>query len=133
MIKGVWPSTVFLCALSIFFAGTISAVPRGAAPGRAILPIVNGTPFKSGPVNIDSAHCGWNYALGGGTFYAAAVPAASDFPQACAIAITNTDVVACKGKSIRVAGFADHFVLWPGQSIELTNIDSTWLKTRDPG
>jgi hypothetical protein len=133
MIKGVWPSTVFLCALSIFFAGTISAVPRGAAPGRAILPIVNGTPFKSGPVNVDSAHCGWNYALGGGAFYAAAVPGTADFPQGCAISITNTDIAACKGKSIRVAGFPEPFVLWPGQSIELTSIDGLWIKTIDPG
>jgi hypothetical protein len=133
MIKGVWPSTVFLCALSIFFAGTISAVPRGVAPGLPILPIVNGTPFKLGPVNIDSAHCGWNYTLGGGAFYAAAVPGTADFPQGCAISITNTDIAACKGKSIRVAGFPETFVLWPGQSIELTSIDGLWIKTMDPG
>ena len=133
MTKGVWPSAVFLCALSIFFVGTISAVPQGAALGRAILPIVNGAPFTSGPVLVDNAHCGWTYALGGGAFYAATVPGASDFPQGCTIAITNTDVAACKGKSIRVAGFSDHFVLWPGQSVELTNLDNAWIKTVDPG
>jgi hypothetical protein len=74
-----------------------------------------------------------NYALGGGAFYAARVPRASDFPQGCTIAITNTDIAACKGKSIFVAGFFDHFVLWPGQSIELTGIDGVWIKTIDPG
>jgi hypothetical protein len=94
---------------------------------------VNGRPFTSGPVTVDSAHCGWNYALGGGSFYAASVPGASDFPQACAIAITNTDIAACKGKSIRVTGFADHFVLWPGQMVELTSIDGVWIKTINPG
>jgi hypothetical protein len=133
MIKPVWPLTVFLFALSIFFAGTISAVPQGAAPGRTTIPIVSGAPFTSGPVLVDNAHCGWNYALGGGSFYAASVPGASDFPQACAIAITNTDIAACKGKSIRVTGFADHFVLWPGQMVELTSIDGVWIKTINPG
>jgi hypothetical protein len=133
MIKPAWPSAVLLCVLSLFVAGTISAVPLDAALGPATSSIVNGRPFTSGPVTVDNAHCGWNYALGGGSFYAASVPGASDFPQGCAIAITNTDVAACKGKSIRVAGFPDHFVLWPGQSLELTSIDSTWIKTVDPG
>jgi hypothetical protein len=133
MIKGVWPSAVFLCALSMFFGGTISAVPQGAAPKRTILSIVNGAPFISGPVLVDNAHCGWNYVLAGGAFYAATVPGALDFPQGCTIAITNTDMAACKGKSIRVAGFSDHFVLWPGQSVELANVDSTWVKITDPG
>src|SRR5579864_7390922 len=133
MIKPVWPPSVFLFALSFFWAGTISAVPQGTVPGRATLPIVNGVAFTSGPVVVDNTHCGWNYALGGGAFYAATVPGASDFPQACTISITNTDIAACKGKSIRVAGFNDHFVLWPGQSIELTSIDSVWIKTINPG
>jgi hypothetical protein len=133
MITGVWPSALFLCVLSIFLAGTISAVPQGVVPGGAVLPIVNGAPFTSGPVTVDNAHCGWTYALGGGAFYAATVPGASDFPQGCTIAITNTDIAACKGKSIQVAGFQGHFVLWPGQSIELTNFDSAWVKTINPG
>jgi hypothetical protein len=133
MIKRTSPLAAYFCALSIIFVGTISAVPQGAARALAILPVVNGTAFKTGPVNIDSAHCGWNYVLGGGTFYAAAVPGPSDFPQGCAISITNTDVAACKGKSIQVAGFPEPFVLWPGQSIELTGIDGLWIKTIDPG
>ena len=133
MIKSAWPSAFFLCVLSIFFMGTISAVSIGATPGPATSSIVNGRPFTSGPVTVDNAHCGWNYALGGDSFYAASVPGASDFPQGCAIAITNTDIAACKGKSIRVAGFPDHFVLWPGQMVELTSINSLWIKTVDPG
>ena len=131
MIK--WPLLVLPVALSIFLAGTKGGVPQQAAPGRATLSMVNGAPFKSGPVSVDNAHCGWTYALGGGAFYAATVPGASDFPQGCMIAITNIDVAACKGKSIQVAGFPDHFVLWPGQSVELANFDSVWVKTIDPG
>jgi hypothetical protein len=128
-----WPLLVLPVALSIFLAATTSGVPQQPAPGGATLSMVNGAPFKSGPVSIDNAHCGWSYALGGGAFYAATVPGASDFPQGCAIAITNIDVAACKGKSIQVAGFSDHFVLWPGQTVELTNFDSVWVKTIDPG
>src|SRR5580700_6297226 len=133
MIKIVWRVAAFLCGLSMFFAGTISAVPQSVAVPRTSLPIVNGAPFFSGPVLVDNAHCGWDYALGGGVFYAATVPAASGFPQGCTIAIINTDIVACKGKSIRVAGIPDHFVLWPGQLIELMSIDNVWIKTVDPG
>jgi|HubBroStandDraft_2_1064218.scaffolds.fasta_scaffold06858_2 hypothetical protein len=133
MIKSVWPVAAFLCALSMFFAGTIYAVPQDMATTRTSLPIVNGVPFTSGPVLVDNAHCGWNYALGGGAFYAVTVPRASDYSQGCTIAIANTDIAACKGKSIRVAGFPDHFVLWPGQLVELTSIENIWIKTVDPG
>jgi len=131
--NGTWSSAVLLCATIVFGTSAASTFSQTAAPERATFPVVNGAPFKSGPVNIDNAHCGWNYALGGGAFYAATVPGASDFPQGCSISITNVDVAACKGKSIRIAGFPDHLVLWPGQSIELTRIDSLWIKTMDPG
>jgi hypothetical protein len=133
MIKQIWLSILLFGAVSFVFAGAIPAVPQDVATARTSLPIANGVPFTSGPVRVDNGHCGWNYALGGGAFYAITVPGASDFPQGCAIAITNTDIAACKGKPIRVAGFPDHFVLWPGQSVELTSIDSTWIKTVDPG
>jgi hypothetical protein len=133
MIKYVWSSAMLSFAVSIFLAGTMSAAPQAAAPERMSLSIVNGAPFTSGPVLVDNAHCGSTYVLGGGAFYAATVPAPSDFPQGCTIVITNTDIAACKGKSIRVAGFADHFVLWPGQSVELADIDNIWIKMVDPG
>jgi hypothetical protein len=133
MIKKLWPATVLFSFISGFFAGTIPAAPQGPKLGGVMLPIVNGAPFTSGPVAVDNAHCGWNYVLGGGAFYAATVQGASDFPQGCAIAITNIDVAACKGKSIRVAGFPDHLVLWPGQMVELTSINNLWIKTVDPG
>jgi hypothetical protein len=133
MIRRVRPSPAVLCALSIFFAGTGSAVPQGTAAGRPTLSIVNGVPFTSGPVVADNAHCGWNYVLAGGAFYAATVPGASGFPQGCTIAITNVDIAACKGKSIQVAGFPNRFVLWPGQSLELANVDGAWVKIIDPG
>jgi hypothetical protein len=133
MNKHVWLSTACFCALAIIFDGTIFAQQQDVAPGGALLLMVNGTPFTSGPVLVDNEHCGWNYALGGGAFYAATVPGASGFPQGCKIDITNTDIAACKGKSIRVTGFPDHFVLWPGQMVELTSINGLWIKTVDPG
>jgi hypothetical protein len=133
MIKQLWPSTLLIGVVSFVLTGAIPAMPQRVATPRTRLPIVNGVPFTSGTVTVDSAHCGWNYALGGGSFYAASVPGASDFPQGCAIAITNTDIAACKGKSIRVAGFPEHFVLWPGQMVELTSINNLWIKTVDPG
>jgi|HubBroStandDraft_6_1064221.scaffolds.fasta_scaffold121621_1 hypothetical protein len=133
MIKKLWPATVLFGFVSFFFVSAISAAPQDVAVPRTSLPIVNGAPFTAGPVRVDNAHCGWNYVLGGGAFYDATVPGASDFPQGCAIAITNTDIAACKGKSIRVAGFSDHLVLWPGQMVELTSINNLWIKTVDPG
>jgi hypothetical protein len=133
MIKQLSPSALLFAVVSFVFAGTIPATSQSVAAPRASLPIVNGVPFTAGPVVIDNAHCGSTYALGGGAFYAATVPGAVDFPQGCRVAITNTDVSACKGKSIRVVGFTDHFVLWPGQSVELANFDGTWIETVNPG
>ena len=133
MIKRVWGPVVFYFALSALFAGTIPAVPQGTAPERATLPTVNGAAFTSGPVIVDGTHCGWNYVLGGGAFYTAAVPSATGFPQGCTVTITNTDSSACKGKSIQVAGLAEPFVLWPSQAVELTNVNSAWVKTINPG
>lgn len=133
MIKQLWPPILLFGVVSFAFAGAIPATPQGVATTHTSLPIVNGVPFTSGPVRVDNEHCGRNYALGGGAFYAATVPGASGFQQGCAIAITNTDIAACKGKSIRIAGFPDHFVLWPGQLVELISIDGVWIKTVDPG
>jgi hypothetical protein len=133
MIKRVRRSVVLCFAFSALFAGTIAAVPQGTALGRATLPTVNGAAFTSGPVIVDDTHCGWNYVLGGGAFYTAAVPSATGFPQGCTVTITNTDSSACKGKSIQVAGFAEPFVLWPSQAVELTNVNSAWVKTVNPG
>jgi hypothetical protein len=133
MTKNARPLSVLYCASWIFFAGTIAAVPQGTTPGRATIPAVNGAAFTSGPVIVDDTHCGWNYVLGGGAFYAANVPLATSFPQGCTVMITNTDISACKGKSIQVAGFADPFVLWPSQAVELTNVNNAWVKTVNPG
>lgn len=133
MINRVWRPALLYFAFSALLAGTIPAVPQGTAPGRATLPAVNGAAFTSGPIMVDDTHCGWNYVLGGGAFYTAAVPLATGFPQGCTVIITNTDSSACKGKSIQVAGFAEPFVLWPSQAVELTNIDNAWVKTVNPG
>jgi hypothetical protein len=133
MIRRVRPLPAVLWALSIFFAGTERAVPQGTAAGHPTLSIVNGVPFTSGPVVADNAHCGWNYVLAGGGFYAATIPEAADFPQGCTIAVTNVDIAACRGKSIQVGGYLNRFVLWPGQSLELANVDGAWVKIIDPG
>jgi hypothetical protein len=133
MIKRHWPSSVLFGAMSFFFADTIPALPEGSTPGRATLPMVNGEPFTSGPVTVDDKHCGWNYVLGGSAFYTAVVPSANGFPQGCAATITNTDISACKGKSIQVAGFPAPFVLWPNQVVELTNVSDAWVETINPG
>ena len=133
MIEHLRQFAVLLCVLAIFVASAPSAEPEDMARGRATLATVNNAPFASGPVIVDSAHCGWNYVLGGGAFYAARLPVASDFPQGCTITFTNTDISACKGKSIQVAGFPALFVLWPGQAVELTNVDNAWIKTINPG
>jgi hypothetical protein len=124
--KRVSPSVVVCCALSIFFAGTIAAVPQSAAPERAALPTVNGMPFTSGPVAVDSAHCGWNYVLGGGAFYATRAPAASGFPIGCQITITNADPLptgsnATGAKWVTVSGI---------QGCQVTNWDGTYLYPR---
>jgi hypothetical protein len=133
MIKNGGPLLVFACALSVFLAGPMGGAAEDAVLGRATLPMVNGAAFTSGPVTVNDTHCGWNYVLGGGAFYVARVPEASGFPQGCTITITNTDISACKGKSIQVAKFTALFILWPGQSVQLTNINNSWIETVNPG
>jgi hypothetical protein len=91
MRKQLRPPTAHIGAVLIFFAGTIPAAPQSTTPASAVLPTVNGAPLMSGPVTIDSAHCGWNYVLGGGAFYSGVVPSASGFPVGCHISITNAD------------------------------------------
>jgi hypothetical protein len=127
------PPTVLLFGLSIILAGTIGGITEETAPARATSPMVNGAAFTSGPVIVDNAHCGLNYVLSGGAFYVARVPDASRFPQGCTVTITNTDISVCKGKSIQVAGFSALFVLWPGQVVQLTNVNDAWVETINPG
>src|SRR5579863_6557856 len=66
-------------------------VKARAQNGNLTLPVVNGTPFTSGPVSVDNAHCGWNYVLGGGALYTVTFPSASGMPLGCAITVTNAD------------------------------------------
>src|SRR6202035_5737208 len=127
------PLSVLLFALSIFLLGATGGVPQEAAPERATLPMVNGAAFTSGPVIVDNSHCGLNYTLGGGAFYEASVPSATGFPQGCMVTITNSDISACRGKSIQVAGFPALFVLWPGQVVQLSTITNAWVETINPG
>jgi hypothetical protein len=133
MIRNARPPLVFACALSLFLAGTMGGATADEVSGRATLPMVNGAAFTSGPVTVSNMHCGWNYVLSGGAFYVARVPDASSFPQGCTITITNIDISACRGKSIQVAGFSALFVLWPGQTVQLTNINNAWFETSKPG
>lgn len=127
------PLIVFLFGLSIILLGTVGGVTEETAPRRATLPMVNDAAFSSGPITVDSTHCGLNYVLGGGAFYIARVPDTSGFPQGCTVTITNMDISACKGKSIQVAGFSALFVLWPGQVVQLTNVANAWVETINPG
>jgi hypothetical protein len=143
--KHVPPSVVFCCALSLFFAGTIAALPQSTAPERALLSTVNGAPFTSGPVTVDSSHCGWNYVLGGGMFYAAQVPSASGFPVGCRITITNADPLptgsnATGAKWITVGGITgcqptdwEGTYIYPLQTMEVTVVASNkWQITQCP-
>src|SRR5580704_6286569 len=91
MMKCVHLLPVFVCAVTLLFAAAFSATAQSTAPEGVMLPTVNGAPFTSGPVTVDNAHCGWNYVLGGGTFYVSQVPNASGFPVGCRITITNAD------------------------------------------
>ena len=127
------PLTVLLFSSAIFLTGTVGGVTEQTTPPSATIPMVNGAAFSSGPVTVNNTHCGMNYVLGGGAFYAARVPEAAGFPQGCIITITNTDISACKGKSVQVARFPALFVLWPGQVVQLTNVTDAWVETINPG
>src|ERR1700722_3028669 len=112
------PLTVLLFGLATILIGTVEGVAEENTPASATIPMVNGAAFSSGPVTVNNTHCGMNYVLGGSAFYAARVPDAAGFPQGCIVTITNTDISACKGKSVQVAGFRALFVLWPGQVVQ---------------
>jgi hypothetical protein len=144
-IQHVSPAVVVCCALSIFFASAIAAVPQSAAPERAALPTVNGVSFTSGPVAVDNQHCGWNYVLGGGAFYAGNVPSASGFPVGCQITITNADPLptgsnATGAKWITIGGINgcqatdwEGTYLYPKQTMQLTVVAAnTWQITQCP-
>ena len=136
MIKLIWPSILLFGVVSFVFAGLIPAAPQDAKPGGVMLPTVNGAPFTSGPVTVDNAHCGWNYVLGGGAFYAAQVPSASGFPVGCRITITNADPLptgsnATGAKWITVGGIHgcqptdwEGTYLYPLQTMEVTVVAS---------
>ena len=106
---------------------------------------VNGAPFTSGPVTVDNAHCGWNYVLGGGAFYATMVPSASGFPIGCRITITNADPLptgsnATGAKWVTVGGIHgcqltdwDGTYLYPLQTMDVTVVATdTWQITQCP-
>src|ERR1700730_13201653 len=144
-VKHVPPSVRFCCALSIFFAGTIPAATQDTTPEGVMLPTVNSEPFTSGPVTVDNAHCGWNYVLGGGTFYSTIVPSASGFPVGCRITITNADALptgsnATGAKWIKVSGVHgcqvtdwDGTYLYPQQTMAVTVVATdTWQITQCP-
>src|ERR1700686_1267204 len=145
MIKDISPSAIFCCALSIFIAGTIAAAPQSAAQERGLLSTVYGTPFKSRPVTVDNAHCGWNYVLGGDALYPAQVPGASGFPVGCRVTFTNADPLptgsnATGAKWITVGGIHgcqptdwEGTYLYPLQTMEVTVVASdTWQITQCP-
>lgn len=77
--------------------------------------------------------CGWRLAAGGGAFYGITFSSATGYAPGCRVAVTNTDVAACKGKSVAVNGFTYGFILYPGQTVEITRIGDAWFKTQDQG
>ena len=106
---------------------------------------MNGVPFTSGPVAVDSAHCGWNYVLGGDAFYATRVPVASGFPVGCHITITNADPLptgsnATGAKWVTVGGIQGcqatdwgGTYLYPQQTMAVTVVASDkWQITQCP-
>jgi len=135
--------------LAGFLAGCLlpAAMPGAARAqdGNATLPVVNGTPFTSGPVTVDGAHCGWNYVLGGGAFYIAVFPGASAMPLGCAITVTNTDpmptganATAAKWVAVGVAPACQArnggIYLWPQQSLQVSVVSNgVWQVTQCPG
>jgi hypothetical protein len=88
---------------------------------------------KTGSYTAASTDCGSLITAGGGALYTVTVSAASAYPARCRIGVVNTDIAACRGKSIDVAGFSARFILWPGQTVELTNVDNAWFETINPG
>jgi hypothetical protein len=117
---------ISLSAILVLCASANSALPQSATPEGVMLPTVNGAPFMSGPVTVENAHCGWNYVLGGGTFYSTMVPSASGFPVGCRITITNADPLptgsnATGAKWVTVRGI---------QGCQVTNWDGTYLYPR---
>lgn len=135
--------------LAALLAGclVVAAMPGAARAqgGGATFPVVNGTPFTSGPVTVDGAHCGWNYVLGGGAFYTATFPSASAMPLGCAITITNVDpmptganATGAKWVAVGVAPACqarnDGFYLWPQQSMQISVVSSgVWQAIQCPG
>ena len=135
--------------MATFLAGCLlpAAMPGAARAqdGNVTLPVVNGTPFASGPVTVDRAHCGWNYVLGGGAFYTAAFPDASAMPLGCAITVTNADpmptganATAAKWVAVGVASACQArnggFYLWPQQSMQVSVVSSgVWQAIQCPG
>jgi hypothetical protein len=108
--------------------GNSSTAPGPAAP--IFQPPQNS---RTGSYTAASADCGSLITAGGSAFYTIAFNAASAYPPRCRIGVVNTDASACRGKSIDVNGFAAKFILWPGQTAELTNINNAWVETINPG
>ncbi len=128
--------------------GLLLAAMPGAARaqnGNATLPVVGGTPFTSGPVTVDGAHCGWNYVLGGGAFYTATFPSAAAMPLGCAITVTNADpmptganATGAKWVAVGVASACQArnggIYLWPQQSMQVSVVSrGVWQAIHCPG
>jgi hypothetical protein len=129
---------IFPLACALAADGTFHGAPTGQVLGNSgvapVAPIVQ-PPQKSetGSYTAAGADCGSLIAAGGSAFYAITLNAASAYPARCRIGVVNTDVSACRGKSIDVNGFSAKFILWPGQTAELTRINNAWVETINPG
>jgi hypothetical protein len=133
------------CSINGGFQDNAGDQQTTSLPGGVTLPTVNQAPFTSGPVTVDSLHCGWNYVLGGRAFYAARVPVASGFPVGCRITITNADPLpagsnATGAKWVTIGGINgceetdwEGTYLYPKQTMQVTVVASdTWQITQCP-
>jgi hypothetical protein len=120
-----------VCALALQpgqLLGNSSTEPAPAAP--IYQPLQHS---QTGNYTAASADCGSLITAGGYALYTITFNAASAYPAGCRISVVNTDVSACRGKSIDVKGLSARFILWPGQTVEFTNVNDAWFETISPG
>lgn len=90
--------------------------------------VTNTNTTKSSNYTLQSTDSGSTFVLGGGVFFTVSANAASGYPANFIVRLINND---SRGKSIALNGLST-FILWPGQSIFVANINNSW-HYNDPG
>lgn len=103
-------------------------------PGTNTNALVNGAAFVTTPT-VNSSFCGLLGALGGSALYTVTVGAASTFPANCVLTFTNIDVNPALQREKILSGFPSNVLstLWPGQTVQIVNINNNWLTNINPG